>query len=1084
MRIVDASLKRPVTVFMVTAGLVIFGLVAASRLSVDLLPDISYPSLTIRTDLPDAAPSDVEQFITRPVEEAVGVVPGLVRMHSISRPGQSEVTMEFASGTRMDLASLGAREKLDLVSLPREAKRSAILRFDPSLDPILRVRLAGGGNLQRLRRIAERTIKTDLEGAPGVAAVRVAGGEEEEIQVEVDAHRLTSAGLTLADVTRRLGQENVNLAGGSLTEGQSEYLVRVANQFLTPGEMGGIVLASRPDGLVRLADVASVARGSRERDVVARVGHDEAVEIAVYKEGDANTVAVARTVKTRLKKMGLPKEMKLITVSDQSRFIESSVRSVVDAALIGGLLSILVIFSFLLDLRSTLIISLSIPLSVFATFVAMYRMGLSLNLMSLGGLALGVGMLVDDSIVVLESIFRAREKGGDIRKAASQGTGIVAMAITASTLTTVVVFLPLVFVEGVAGQLVRDQALTVSFSLLASLVVALIVVPTIAALGAGGSAHGMAAMARPAADEERAAGAAPRAPAAAFGAWFAPTPGASGPRRGIWRVGLSWVLGVLLLLPRILVSVVAWIGRIAGPWVQRLFSPVAMLHDRLEALYPKVLRPALAHRGRVLAIAAAGLVAAIAVGLALPRNLFPTFSQGEFYFDVRLPEGTALHVTDEALDRLADGVAKDPRVKFVYTSAGQTNLSDFAGAVREPNRGRIAVVLKPHGPRDAEDAIAGRLRTVLGDTPGLGYEFGRPALLTFKSPVEIEVYAYDLDTLRTVAARIAQGVSGIHGVQDVESSMRIGDPEVQIAFDRERLAAVHLDPAQASRLVRNAVQGEAATEFSDEDRKLDVRVRASEDQRSQVTQLASLEVGRNQDRSVPLAAVASISLERGPGEIRRISQQRAAVVSANLKGRDLGSASRDIEAVLAGLGLPSGVRASLAGQNRELGDSFASIRFALLLAIFLVYLVMASQFESLLHPFVIMFTLPLGVVGVILTLALTRSAISVMVLIGVLVLSGIVVKNAIMLVDYTNRLRAQGRPKLDALCEAGAVRLRPILMTTLTTVLGLLPMSLGIGEGSEVGAPLALTIMGGLSFATLLTLIVIPVVYATLDRSP
>ena len=1081
MRIVDASLKRPVTVFMVTAGLVIFGLVAASRLSVDLLPDISYPSLTIRTDLPDAAPSDVEQFITRPVEEAVGVVPGLVRMHSISRPGQSEVTMEFASGTRMDLASLGAREKLDLVSLPREAKRSAILRFDPSLDPILRVRLAGGGNLQRLRRIAERTIKTDLEGAPGVAAVRVAGGEEEEIQVEVDAHRLTSAGLTLADVTRRLGQENVNLAGGSLTEGQAEYLVRVANQFLTPGEMGGIVLASRPDGLVRLADVASVARGSRERDVVARVGHDEAVEIAVYKEGDANTVAVARTVKTRLKKLGLPKEMKLITVADQSRFIESSVRSVVDAALIGGLLSILVIFAFLLDLRSTLIISLSIPLSVFATFVAMYRMGLSLNLMSLGGLALGVGMLVDDSIVVLESIFRAREKGGDIRKAASQGTGIVAMAITASTLTTVVVFLPLVFVEGVAGQLVRDQALTVSFSLLASLVVALIVVPTIAALGGGGAAHGIAAMAAAAAGGAARAAAGPTGdvPDAAVA-----EVAADRPRRGVWRTLMSWGLFVVFFLPRAIVRGIAWLGRIIGPWVQRMFSPVAMLHDQLEAWYPRVLRPALAHRGRVLAVAALGLVAAIAAGLSLPRDLFPSFSQGEFHFDVRLPEGTALHVTDQALDGMARLVSGDPRVKFVYTSAGQTNLADFAGAVREPSRGRLAVVLKPKVPRDAEEAIAGKLRAAMADMPGLSYEFGRPALLTFKSPVEVEVYAYDLDTLRTLASRVALGLQGIHGVEDVESSMRIGDPEVQIAFDRERLASLHLDPAQASRLVRNAVQGEAATEFSDVDRKLDVRVRAEENQRSQVAQLANLEVGRNQDRSVPLAAVADISLERGPGEIRRIAQQRAAVVSANLKGRDLGSASKDIEAALAGLELPPGARVTLAGQNRELGDSFASIRFALLLAIFLVYLVMASQFESLLHPFVIMFTLPLGVVGVILTLALTGTAVSVMVLIGVLVLSGIVVKNAIMLVDYTNRLRAAGRSKLDALCEAGAVRLRPILMTTLTTVLGLLPMSLGIGEGSEVGAPLALTIMGGLSFATVLTLIVIPVVYATLDRTP
>jgi len=1068
MRFVDASLRRPVTVFMVTAWLVVFGLVAASRLSVDLLPDISYPSLTVRTDLPDAAPGDVEQFVTRPVEEGVGVVPGLARLHSVSRPGQSEVTLEFASGTRMDLAALGVREKLDLVTLPREARRPAILRFDPSLDPIMRVRLAGGANLQRLRRVAERNLKSDLEGAPGVAAVRVAGGEEEEIHVEVDAQRLAAAGLSLADVTRRLGQENVNVAGGSLTQGRAEYLVRIANQFLTPEEMGRIVLASRPDGVVRLADVATVARGARERELVARVGRDEAVEIAIYKEGDANTVAVARTVKARLKRFPLPSGMKLMTVADQSRFIEQSVRDVVNAAWIGGLLAVIVIFAFLRDLRSTLIISLSIPLSIFATFVAMYRMGLSLNLMSLGGLALGVGMLVDDSIVVLESIFRTRQEGRSLRDAASRGTGMVAMAITASTLTTVVVFLPLVFVEGVAGQLIRDQALTVSFSLLASLVVALIVVPTIAALGArsgfAGDVEFAAAPGEPTADPEATV--------------------ASPPRGGRWRATLSWALFGALFVPRAVVHGVRWLSRLVGPPVLRLFAPFDRGYQALERVYPRIVRAALARPRRVLLAASLALAASAVIGLMLPRNLFPSFAQGEFRFNVLLPEGTALHVTDATLEQLARVVEHDPRVKFVYTSAGQTNLAEFAGGSRQPNRGQLAVVLKNGSPRGAEQAVAAKLREAMNQVAGLAYEFGTPQLLTFKSPVEVEVYAYDLDTLRTVATRVARRIEEVRGVEDVESSMRFGDPEVQIAFDRDRLAALHLDPVSASRLVRNAVQGEAATQFSDVDRKLDVRVRASADQRSQVTQLASLEVGRNQERAVPLAAVARVSVERGPGEIRRIAQQRAAVVSANLKGRDLGSASRDILAALDGLDLPSGARAILAGQNRELGDSYASIRFALLLAVFLVYLVMASQFESLLHPFVIMFTLPLAVIGVVLTLLLTRGAVSVMVLIGLLVLSGIVVKNAIILVDFTNRLRARGLTKHDALVEAGTVRLRPILMTTLTTVLGLLPMSLGIGEGSEVGAPLAMTIMGGLSFATLLTLVVIPVVYATLDRRP
>ena len=410
MRLIDGSLKRPVTVSMATVAAVMFGFVALTRLGVELLPNISYPSLTVRTALPDAAPGDVEQFVTRPVEEGVGVVPGLVRMHSVSRPGQSEVTLEFGSNTRMDLAALSVREKLDLVTLPREAKRPAILRFDPSLDPILRVRLAGGENLQRLRRIADRVVKSELEGVSGVAAVRVVGGEEEEIQVEVDAARLSAVGLTLGDVTSRLAAENVNVAGGSLTEGQAEYLVRATNQFLTPEEIGAVTLVARSDGVIRVSDVARVYRGPKDREVMARVGAKEAVEIAIYKEGDANTVAVARAVKKRLERIELPPNMKLIQVADQSKFIQGAIDDVTSAALVGGLLAVFVLFAFLRDLRSTATIALSIPISVFVTFVIMYRFGLSLNLMSLGGLALGIGTLIDNSIVTVERTSRRKAK--------------------------------------------------------------------------------------------------------------------------------------------------------------------------------------------------------------------------------------------------------------------------------------------------------------------------------------------------------------------------------------------------------------------------------------------------------------------------------------------------------------------------------------------------------------------------------------------------------------------------------------------------------------------------------------------------
>ena len=1069
MKLVEGSIHRPVTVFMTTLGVVLFGLVAGGRLSVDLLPDISYPSLTVRTDLPDAAPGDVEQFVTRPIEEAAGVVPGLTRLHSVSRPGQSEVTLEFGTGTRMDLAALAVREKLDLVTLPREARRPAILRFDPSLDPILRYRLSGGDNLQRLRRIADRTVKSDLEGAAGVAAVKVVGGEEEEIRVDVDAARLAAVGLSLTDVTRRLADENINLAGGSLTEAHSEYLIRATNQFLTPEEIGDVILAVRQSGagnpaqtqvsgggavagVVRVSDVATVRRGAKDREVMARLDGKEAVEVSVYKEGDANTVSVARAVKRRVDRLQLPPEMKLVAVADQSRFIENAIQDVIGSAWQGGLLAVLVLFAFLRQLGTTMIVAIGMPVSVFATFVIMYRMGVSLNLMSLGGLALAIGMMVDGSIVVLESIFRKRQEGLGIRESASRGASAVAMAVTASTLTSIAVFFPLVFVEGLAGQLFRDQALTITLSQLASLAVSLTLVPMLAALGgrfAAGSAES----------------------------------GATSDARGRWNAVARWGLFGVLAVPRLLAGLVAWGGRVLRPWVDRLLRPFDAGYAWLERAYPAVLRRALEHPGPVLAISTVGFLATLVVGLMLPRNLFPPVSQGEFFFNVRLPEGTALHITDRALETVAATARKDARVKHVTTSAGQVDLSAFAGSAREANRGQIAVALKKSD-AGTEDAVAAELRAALDQVPGLSYEFGRPSLFTFRNPVEVEVYAYDLDTLRTLSDAVARRIAQVDGIEDVETSMRLGDPEVQIAFNRDRLAAMNLDPATASRLVRNAVQGEAATQFSDYDRKLDIRVRASERERSAVAELANLEVGRNLGRAVPLASVADVQVAMGPSEIRRISQQRAALVSGNLEGRDLGSASDEIEVALAGLEVPPGAKVTLAGQNRELTESFGSLRFALLLAVFLVYLVMASQFESLLHPFVIMFTLPMAVSGVVITLLLTGQSVSVMVLIGLVVQAGIVVNNGIVLIDYVKQLRARGVAKLEALVEAGAVRLRPILMTTLTTALGLLPMSIGIGEGAEVRAPLALTLMGGLISSTVLTLIVLPAVYVTVDRKP
>ncbi len=482
---IETAVRRRVTVIMLTLAVVAFGIVGYRRLPLELFPDITYPSLTVQTEFPDTAPPEVENLVTKPVEEAVGVLRGLQSIHSVSRPGVSEVTLEFDWGTNMDTMSMEVREKLDRRLLPEEARDPVVLRFDPALDPVVRLSLSGPGELTELRRFAERQVKQDLETVKGVAAAQVKGGLESEVQVAVDQERLAALGIPMDRIRAVLGVSNVNLPGGALRGEESQYLIRTVNEFDTVEEIGDLVIASQDGAPVRLRDVARVWMGAKEREEITRVNGHESVEIAIYKEGDANAVTVSRLLKQRLAQWQakLPEGRRIEVLFDQSEFIKQSLDEVRDSALMGGLLAILVLYLFLRDIRSTLIIAVSIPISIVATFVVMYRMGISLNVMSLGGLTLGIGMLVDNSIVVLESIFRKRQEGAGLFRAAVDGTEEVGAAVIASTLTTVVVFVPLVFVEGVAGQLFRDQALTVTISLLASLVVAMTVAPMFASLG-------------------------------------------------------------------------------------------------------------------------------------------------------------------------------------------------------------------------------------------------------------------------------------------------------------------------------------------------------------------------------------------------------------------------------------------------------------------------------------------------------------------------------------------------------------------------------------------------------------------------
>ena len=1056
MKLVDLSIKRPVTVFIGAVAAIVFGLVAFGELATDLLPDITYPSLTVSTTYEGTAPVEVESLITRPMENAVGVVNNVVRVESSSRTDVSEVTLEFAWGTDMDMAALDVRERLDMLQLPPDADRPVLLRYDPSLDPILRLGLAGEEDLGRLRLIAEEQVKRALERVEGVAAAVVSGGLEEEIQVALDEGRLANLGLSIDLVQTRLAQENINLTGGRLREGQTEFLVRTVNELLRPEDLEGIVIDASQGAIVRLADVARIYKGHKDRDLITRINGREAVEIAVYKEGGTNTVAVSDAVheslaglETRLKK--LDPRLSLVTVTDQAGYIRQSVKEVLRTALYGGLLAIFVLFLFLRSWKTTLIISIAIPISVVATFFLMFVFGISLNIMSLGGITLGIGLLVDNAIVVLEAIQRRRDDGLDDVEAARAGAGEVSRAVVASTLTTICVFVPIVFVEGVAGQLFGDQALTVTFSLSVSLVVALTVIPMLAS-----RKFSPGEIEREESDRRQ----------AGVATWLTDK---------VFRATVA-VVRVIKLVFHGLGSILAALMFLPLRWFHAVFA-------RLAGTYRRQLDWVLVHPVPTVAIAFVLLAGSLTLFPRLGRELVPELIQGELFANLELPPGTHLDVTQRRLASLEAVAGSLAGVRTVYALAGASNEQGGTAGDKREHIGQITLILDPPISREGEEWTMEQLRVALDRQEDLVYRFGRPTYFSFRTPIEVEIRGYNLELLERLSAELVERLRTIPGLTDIKSSTEGGSPELQIRFDRARLASLGLSIGDVAPIVRSKVQGTIATDIQREDRTIGIRVRAEEAFRDSIQDLSRLVVVQRGRTAIPLSALASVEEVEGPAEIRRAEGERVAVITANLVGRDLGSVAGEIAAAIEEIAMPPGYDAEIGGQRQEMETSFASMRLAIALAIFMVYLVMASQFESLLHPFVILFSVPFAAIGVLATLFITSTAISVVVLIGVILLAGIVVNNAIILVDYTNRLRRSGMTKVEALRKAGEVRLRPIMMTTATTVLGLLPMAIGLGEGSELRSPMALTVIGGLLSSTALTLLIIPAVYRMLDRS-
>ncbi len=1211
--------ERPVAIFMIVIAVVVFGWVSYTRLPVNLMPDISYPSLTVRTEYPGASPYEVESSVSIPVEQALGVIDNLETLSSTSKAGLSDVVLEFSWDTDMNRAVQDTRESLDQIFLPDDAERPLILRYDPSMDPVMKLDVYGSENLLLLRDLAENSIKRRLEAVPGVAAVKVKGGLERQIRVELDENRMSGLSLDINEIASRLAQENINIAGGNLKEGSVEYIVRTLSEFRSVEEIGEIIITRRGEAEVKLKDIASISDGFMDKETVTRFNGSESVEIEIYKEADANIVSVAAAVKYHiygnsrgeltedaLKKIkkgpqkkdrgkkpqgtrklndspyppqsiagSVPDGIKIRITTDQSGFVVESIREVKSTAIFGGLLAVMVLYIFLRKFSHTAIIGAAIPVSIIATFAPMNLGGVSLNIMSLGGLALGIGMLVDNSIVVLESIFRCREEGDEFVASVIRGTGEVGGAVVASTLTTIAVFFPIVFVEGIAGQVFGDMGLTVVFSLLASLGAALFLIPMLASRKIGDTGEGgnpfrtvsellltpvsrlqsfdhfingwnnkgffgrlTAAAVFPfhfafeipakvflivlylaavpvfiplsvTAAAVLAAGGKMSFPAVrenivSYSKTFAVTPymrffaksslPSGDEEKSLFsrtarylQFSLYAVLEICgkIFYPVILLGLLAILcaSLILGIIIYAvfryfLFPVIGAALSSLGRIYPGLLEKALKNNAAVVTVSFVLLGLSFLLVPGLGTELIPEVHQGNFTLEMTLPVGTPLEVTDAVAAKADEIIIKDAEVEYVSSSVGSDKDSITEGAHGE-HTAVLSVTMKKGGNlKIREQQLTERLRRDLRDIPGVDMKFCRPAIFSFKTPVEIEIKGYNLEILKELSDSALRELGTINGLSDLESNMKKGNPEVQIHYDRNRLSMYNLDIYNVASIVRSKIKGSIATEYKEAEKSIDVLVTLAEKDRDNLDNLRNLVVNPGSANSIRLSSVASVTVGEGPSEIRRIDQQRAALITANISGFDLGTASEKIRNSLAGIAWPENFSYSISGQSKEMMVSLNSLRNALLLAIFLVYIVMASQFESVIHPLIILLTIPMALIGVISMLYFTGTPLSIVVFLGMIMLAGIVVNNAIVLVDYINHLIRGGMERNRAIILAGSVRLRPILMTTATTVLGLLPMALGLGEGAEIRTPMAFTVIAGLLSSTLLTLIVIPSLYS------
>lgn len=1011
------AVKRPVTIIMIIMIVMLVGSVSLSLLPIDLLPSIEFPIAVVSTSYSGVGPEEMETLITKPLEDVLTTVENIDSIQSYSMEGSSLVILQFDFGTNMEFAALEMREKIDLVKayLPDDASNPTVFKFDPNAMPILYMTIESRGDLFTTQNIAEDIVKARIERLEGVASVDVLGGFSREVEIELAEDKLKGYGLSTDYISQILSGDNMNLPGGEVYKGDKSLTVRTLGEYESINEIKNANIPLMTGGIVKLKDIGTVDLVNTERTNIAKFNGMDTLELSIMKQSGVNTVSVSRKIQKEVEK--LEKEYPNIdikTVFDQADFINMAINRMVQSALMGGVLAVLILLLFLKNIRSTLIISLTIPISIIATFILMYFSDVTMNMMTLGGIALGIGMLVDNSIVVLENIFRHRSEGLSIKEASVLGANEVSAAVTASTLTTVAVFLPIVFVEGVTSTIFRELAMTITFALISSLGVALTLIPMMSSQ--------------------------------------------------------------LLTIKNIKFDIHA---EEDGEKLDKGFL------NKIRKGYKRVLKAGLRHRLIVIAISIVIFVGSVASIMTVGSSFFPSTDEGQLNIDVSLPTGAELTETEEIVAEIESILYEISDVDYVFSSIGSGgNMGPMGGS--SGNIASMIVMLKEPSERERSTfEVADEVRKLSKDIAGAEIGVSSASMMMAGGfgggGISVSIRGNDMEILEQISGELKSIMMKIEGTREVTTSLEEGIPEVHVNINKNKAAQYGLSSYGIASGVNSTLSGKTATRFKFEGEEIDVVIKGDEIYSQSLHNLGLMQISTPGGGTVPLSQVADIELSRGPVSIQREDQARVVTVNCETYGRDVQSVTADINAMVGEYDVPQGYLISFGGESELIEDAFQDLGLVLILAIVLVYMILAAQFESMIQPLAIMFTVPLALSGGFLGLFLTGVDLSVPAVIGFIVLVGIVVNNAIVLVDYINKRRASGESRTEAILNAGPIRLRPILMTAMTTILGLFPLSLGIGEGSEMQMPLAVVVIGGLLLSTVLTLVYVPVMYTIID---